>query len=50
MHMSPDVPMVSCASTQWMPNQGNIKVIENVLRKAVAWILGASGRTHKKKW
>ena len=32
-----------------MPNKGDLRVIENVQRKAVAWILGPNGLTYKKK-
>ena len=43
------VPVVSYASISWMSNKGDLRVIENVQRKAVAWILGPNGLTYKEK-
>ena len=43
------VPVVSYASVLWMPNERELRVIENVQQKAVAWILGPNDLTCKEK-
>ena len=43
------VPIVSYASVLWMPNKGDVRVIEHVEQKAVAWILGQNSLTYREK-
>ena len=40
--------LIQSSDTQGMPNKG-VTMIENVQRKAVAWILGSNSLTDKEK-